>query len=151
MTLLSSGCARPQLAGFSLDGTNAVAIRTDWLRAQDLFVIAQQFNRDGSVDVKVVVNPLVDMIWLAGAVFLLGSLVAMWPYAREKRRHARRTVELGTAGAWLVERRDRALAALRELEFDHRTGKIGDDGYAALLGPLRAEAAEALRAVEAPA
>ncbi|HEX6789348.1 MAG TPA: cytochrome c-type biogenesis CcmF C-terminal domain-containing protein [Gaiellaceae bacterium] len=74
--------------------SNAVAIRTDWLRAQDLFVIAQQFNRNGSVDVKVIVNPLVDMIWLAGAVFLFGSAIAMWPDARERRRHAQRAVEL---------------------------------------------------------
>jgi cytochrome c biogenesis factor len=99
MTLLSAGCAQPQLAGFSLDGTNAVAIRTDWLRARDLFVIAQQFNRDGSVDVKVIVNPLVDMIWLAGAVFLLDSVVAVWPDARERCRHARRALEVGMAGA----------------------------------------------------
>ena len=47
------------------------------------------------------------------------------------------------------ERRDRALAALRELEFDHRTGKIGDEDYATLRGPLRADAAEALQAVTA--
>ena len=37
----------------------------------------------------------------------------------------------------LVEERDRALAALKELEFDHRTGKIGDEDYRALVGPLR--------------
>jgi cytochrome c-type biogenesis protein CcmF len=77
--------------------STAVAIRTDWLRAQDLFVIAQQFRRDGSVDVKVIVNPLVDMIWLAGAVFLLGSLVAMWPDARERRRRAGSALELRVA------------------------------------------------------
>ncbi|HEX6789347.1 MAG TPA: hypothetical protein VF091_08910 [Gaiellaceae bacterium] len=46
-----------------------------------------------------------------------------------------------------LERRDRALTALRELEFDHRTGKISDEDYTALLGPLRTEAAEALQAV----
>jgi cytochrome c-type biogenesis protein CcmF len=79
--------------------SNAVAIRTDWLRAQDLFVIAQQFDRDGSVVVKVIVNPLVDMIWLAGAVFLLGSVIAMWPDAREKERLVRRTLELKVARA----------------------------------------------------
>ena len=45
------------------------------------------------------------------------------------------------------ERRDRALPALRELEFDHRTGKITDEDYAEVLGPLRAEAAAALQAV----
>ena len=48
----------------------------------------------------------------------------------------------------LVEERDRALAALKELEFDHRTGKVSDEDYRALVGPLRARAAEALRALE---
>jgi cytochrome c-type biogenesis protein CcmF len=70
--------------------SNAVAIRTDWLRAEDLFVITDQFNRDGSVDTTALVNPLVGLIWIAGAVFLVGSLVAMWPDAREQRRLARR-------------------------------------------------------------
>jgi hypothetical protein len=48
----------------------------------------------------------------------------------------------------LVEERDRALAALKELEFDHRTGKIGDEDYRELVGPLRRDAARALRAIE---
>jgi hypothetical protein len=48
----------------------------------------------------------------------------------------------------LAEARDRALAALKELELDHRTGKISDEDYRALVGPLRREAAEALRALE---
>jgi hypothetical protein len=48
----------------------------------------------------------------------------------------------------LVEERDRALAALKELEFDHRTGKVTDDDYRSLVGPLRRRAAEALRALE---
>jgi cytochrome c biogenesis factor len=42
------------------------------------------------VRVKVLVNPLVNLIWLAGLVFVLGSLIAMWPDAREQRRLARR-------------------------------------------------------------
>jgi len=49
----------------------------------------------------------------------------------------------------LAEERDRALQALRELEFDHRTGKVSDEDYRALVGPLRRSAAEALRAVDA--
>ncbi len=48
----------------------------------------------------------------------------------------------------LAEERDRALAALKELEFDHRTGKITAEDYEALVGPLRRQAAEALRALE---
>jgi len=48
----------------------------------------------------------------------------------------------------LVEERDRALLALKELEFDHRTGKISDEDYRRLVGPLRRRAAETLRALE---
>jgi cytochrome c biogenesis factor len=69
-----------------------VAIRSDPLRGEDLFVIADQF-RDGAVFLEAIVNPLVNLIWLAGAVFLLGSVVTMWPDAREQRRLARRFAE----------------------------------------------------------
>ena len=48
----------------------------------------------------------------------------------------------------LAEERDRALAALKELEFDHRTGKVSDEDYRAQLGPMRRRAAEALRALD---
>ena len=71
--------------------SNEVAIRSDWLRAEDLFVIGEEFDANGSVVLKVLVNPLVDLIWLAGFVFLFGSLIAMWPDEIEQRRLARRT------------------------------------------------------------
>ena len=48
----------------------------------------------------------------------------------------------------LLEERDQALGALSELELDHRTGKISDDDYRAQVGPLRARAAAALKALE---
>ena len=50
----------------------------------------------------------------------------------------------------LAEQRDRALAALKELEFDHRTGKLSDDDYREQIGPLRREAAEALHGLARP-
>jgi hypothetical protein len=49
----------------------------------------------------------------------------------------------------LIDERDRTLAALKELEFDHRTGKIDDTDYRALVGPLRRAAAEVLQALDA--
>lgn len=55
--------------------------------------------------------------------------------------HERRHLEL-------LEARDRALAALKELEFDHRTGTISDEDYRAALGPLRRDAARALQELE---
>ena len=48
----------------------------------------------------------------------------------------------------LAEERDRALAALKELEFDHRTGKVSDEDYRSMVGELRRAAADALRAVD---
>jgi hypothetical protein len=45
----------------------------------------------------------------------------------------------------LAEERDRALGALKELEFDHRTGKISDEDYRAQVGLLRHRAADTLR------
>src|SRR4051812_30865064 len=47
----------------------------------------------------------------------------------------------------LAEERDRALAALKELEFDHRTGKVSGDDYRAQVGPLRRRAAGGVRAL----
>ncbi len=75
--------------------SNEVAIRSDWVRAEDLFVIADQFNADGSVFLKVLVNPLVNLIWLAGLLFVAGALITLWPDAREQRRLARRFAEEG--------------------------------------------------------
>ena len=131
-----------------------------------------------------------NLIWIAGIVFLLGSAVAIWPDAREQRRLVDETrtsprvtgshsasgspsrprvllvalpflrepvagddrLDAPTADEEamlsLVEQRDRALAALKELEFDHRTGKITDDDYRRELGPLRQAAAAALRALD---
>ena len=66
--------------------SNEVGIRSDLLTGEDLFVIAEQVNADGTVYVRVFVKPLVNLIWLAGLVFLLGSLITLWPDAREQRR-----------------------------------------------------------------
>ena len=89
---------------------------------------------------------------------VLGALLAVacvflvaLPYLREP--DAERDVleepnELDRRRLELAERRDRALGALKELELDHRIGKVSDADYRALVGPLRREAAEALRALE---
>ena len=68
--------------------SNEVAIRSDWLTGEDLFLITEQVNPNGTIDFKAIINPLVNLIWLAGLVFLLGSVVTLWPDAREERRLA---------------------------------------------------------------
>jgi len=75
--------------------SNEVGIRSDLLTGEDLFVIAEQIDPDGTVYFRVFVKPLVNLIWLAGLVFLLGSLITLWPDAREQRRLVERTREIG--------------------------------------------------------
>jgi len=77
---------------------NEVGIRSDLLTGEDLFVIADEFDSDGAAYFKVFVKPLVNLIWLAGLVFILGSLIAFWPDGREGRRLAVR-YEPGAARA----------------------------------------------------
>ncbi len=50
-----------------------------------------------------------------------------------------------------LARRDRALAALKEIDFDRATGKLSDEDYEAMKSRFTAEALEALKAVDAGA
>jgi cytochrome c-type biogenesis protein CcmF len=70
--------------------SNEMAIHTDWLRAEDVDVIADQIDANGAIYFKALVKPLVNLIWLAGVVFFAGALVALWPDPREQRRLATR-------------------------------------------------------------
>lgn len=87
-----------------------------------------------------------------GAVLALAVVVFVArPFLREPKPPSDRLDEPGAVERRrieLIEERDRAVAALRELEFDHRTGKVTDDDYRAQVGPLRRRAAAALRALE---
>jgi cytochrome c-type biogenesis protein CcmF len=70
--------------------SNEVGIRSDLLTGEDLFVIADQVYAGGAVQFRIFVKPLVNLIWLAGLVFILGSLIVLWPDPREERRLAAR-------------------------------------------------------------
>ncbi|MDX6475874.1 MAG: hypothetical protein QOH95_1385 [Gaiellaceae bacterium] len=89
---------------------------------------------------------VLGVVVAAGAVLLVA-----WPFLREPEAVDDRLDAPGAGEErWLelVEERDRVLAALKELEFDHRTAKIGDDDYRSQIGPLRRSAAAALRALD---
>jgi hypothetical protein len=94
-----------------------------------------------------------DLMWLAvGALLAVACvLFVARPFLRDP-QPADDRLDLPAEGEQeriaLAEERDRALAALKELEFDHRTGKVSDDDYRAQVGPLRRRAAEALRALD---
>ena len=88
---------------------------------------------------------------LGGILAVVAVVFVARPFLREPAPASDRLDEPGELERRrleLVEERDRAIAALKELEFDHRTGKVTDEDYRALVGPLRRSAAEALRALE---
>ena len=93
---LEAGKNAYKIAGPAPQVSSEVGIRTNYLTGEDLFVIPEQVNDDGTVYFRIFVKPLVNLIWLAGIVFLLGSVIALWPDAREQRRLAVRYDEAGT-------------------------------------------------------
>lgn len=87
---------------------------------------------------------------LLGAALAVGCV--LWvslPFVREPQTadDTLAAPEEGRLG--LLEGRDRVLAALKQLEFDHRTGTVSDEDYRASVGALRRQAADAIRALDA--
>jgi cytochrome c-type biogenesis protein CcmF len=70
--------------------SNEVSIYHDPRNLGDVFLIADQIDKNGTLYLKALVKPLVNLIWAAGFLFVFGSLVAMWPDAVEQRRLAER-------------------------------------------------------------
>jgi hypothetical protein len=97
----------------------------------------------------------VTVALIVGAVVAVACVVVVaLPFLREPSARDDRLDELSgheQRRLALAEERDRALAALKELEFDHRTGKVSDEDYRAQIGPLRRHAAETMRAFDRPA
>ena len=88
---------------------------------------------------------------LGGVLAVLAVVFIALPFLREPAPSSDRLDEPGELERRrleLTEESDRALAALKELEFDHRTGKVSDADYRELVGPLRRRAAQTLRALE---
>lgn len=92
---------------------------------------------------------MIAALALALIVVALAVLVA-WPYVRPARAEDRLDAlsEAERRRVALLEERDLALSALRELEVDHATHQIDDRDYADLVADYRARAAAALRALD---
>ena len=87
---------------------------------------------------------------LAAALAVVCVVAVALPFIREPEPLSDELDELDDAERHrleLLEERDRALAALKELEFEHRTGTVSDEDYRTQLGPLRRNVASALQAL----
>ncbi|MGE5138972.1 MAG: cytochrome c-type biogenesis CcmF C-terminal domain-containing protein, partial [Rudaea sp.] len=67
--------------------TSEVAVRTT--AREDLYLILAGWADDGSATIKAIINPLVVWLWVGFGVFILGTVIAMWPDPREARQLAR--------------------------------------------------------------
>jgi cytochrome c-type biogenesis protein CcmF len=70
--------------------SNDVSIYHDPRSLGDVYTIADGISKSGTLDLKVLVKPLVNLVWGAGFIFVFGALVAMWPDAVEQRKLADR-------------------------------------------------------------
>ena len=174
--------------------SNEVGIRSDKLTGEDLFVIAEQIDPDGTrllpglrqaarqphlarrarlpprlgdhavarppraasarrarLDGRPSRDALTLALVLAAALAVACVVVVALPFLREPEPESDSLDELDEAERRrleLLEARDRALAALKELEFDHRTGTVSDEDYRSQVGVLRRDVAGALQALE---
>jgi cytochrome c-type biogenesis protein CcmF len=76
------------------DPSNEVDIVTNWRNGEDFYAILSGLSPNGqSATLKLLVNPLVNLLWLGGVLFVAGVAVAIWPDPRLARRVARRYAE----------------------------------------------------------
>ena len=61
---------------FSMSSTKAGIHSTP---VEDLYVVPSETMEDGRSGFRVLVNPLVWWMWVAGPVFMLGTVISLWP------------------------------------------------------------------------
>ena len=74
---------------FNMASTRA-AIRST--PVEDFYVVPSENLADGSVGFRILVNPMIWWIWVAGPVMVLGTVVALWP--QRVRQPARAAAEV---------------------------------------------------------
>ena len=62
---------------FNMASTRA-AIRST--PVEDFFVVPSENLPDGSVGFRILVNPMIWWMWVAGPVLVLGTMIALWPH-----------------------------------------------------------------------
>ena len=86
-----------------------------------------------------ILSLLIGLVLAAGLVFFISRPL----------RHARRVMQAESELDTLIAQRESLYTQIRELDFDHTTGKITDADHAPLRAQLVAEAAGVLRRIDA--
>ena len=53
---------------------------------EDFYVVPSENREDGAVGFRILVNPLVWWMWVAGPVMIFGTVIALWPSRAPARR-----------------------------------------------------------------
>ncbi len=109
--------------------TSEVAIRSR-LR-EDLYVILGGWDKDGSVTLKVLVNPLVAWMWIGGLMIMLGTHIAVLPDKRVRAEASEPSRPASRKSSRLQDKQAGIQRELKELEFDYRVGKLSEQDYQA--------------------
>ncbi len=64
--------------------------------SEDLYVIPRDFLDDGRLSLSVSINPLAMWLWIAGPIFVLGTMVSLWPHPTLERERARKVKQAAT-------------------------------------------------------
>lgn len=69
--------------------------------SEDFYVLLVGWEPFGATGAtfKVYVNPLINLVWLGGLIFIVGTLVAAWPDLEEEKRYAAVSLAINPAGA----------------------------------------------------
>lgn len=62
--------------------TNEVGTRFDARTLGDLFITVDRLEENGTAQIKVIVNPLINLLWGAGLLMMTGGAIAAWPARR---------------------------------------------------------------------
>lgn len=79
-------------------------------------------------------------------IVLLAAGFVAWPLLQAEAPTSVSTVDVEEGSP--EREKDQALLAIREADFDHRTGKLSDEDYAALRAELEGRALNAMAAIE---
>jgi cytochrome c-type biogenesis protein CcmF len=103
---------------------------------QDLYVVMLGTSQGDKAVFDLHLNPLVQWIWYGGYLFIIGTLVSLWP--ESFRKPSEQVVHSNPAEESLLQQ-------MAELTYDYQMGKVSDEDY--IRG--KNELAEELKRVEA--
>ncbi len=91
-----NGEPRPMMAWRALYPAQNIAATRAAIRStpiEDLYIVSSESLDDGRVAFRILVNPLVWWMWLAGPILVLGTIVALWPQRVNVTARTQRPVE----------------------------------------------------------